>query len=180
MRVIKLKAGTVLHRGGGLTKKGVSLEKGTSNALGIQTYKKNKVWKIEDFESEKEVAKKEGDKDIDELSAILNSLDSKDVRTPLMTPTETPSAVKAFWSGVASGRKNREGNTPKYQTPSPNSSSVSSLPTGMSPTVQMMNRTPTDTRNTRVTRQSANARILFPHPQGTSLSLQDLEQLQRL
>jgi hypothetical protein len=208
-----LKAGTVLHRGGGLTKKGVSLEKGTSNALGIQTYKKHKVWKIEDFDTEKKVAKPEGaEKDDDENSSVTSidffALADELLKNPLtkeetkltaqlpknvvegssinriFSPTKTPlfqsqSPFKSF--NKFSSRLN---NAVDYRTPS--GDSIGSLSTGYSPTVQMLSRTPMY-MNTRVTRQSTNARVLFPETLSStpskrdslSLSLDDLATLQR-
>ena len=62
------KGGTVLPRGqGGLSKKGGGLEKGNQNILGIKTFKKNKIWKVEDFDSKKTVVnEKNGEEEKDE------------------------------------------------------------------------------------------------------------------
>ena len=50
--------GTVLPKGtGGLSKKGGGLDKGNENMLGIKTFKKNKIWKVEDFDTKDTVVK---------------------------------------------------------------------------------------------------------------------------
>ena len=61
------KGGTVLPRGqGGLSKKGGGLEKGNENMLGIKTYKKNKIWKVEDFDNKKTVVKEKNGEEEEE------------------------------------------------------------------------------------------------------------------
>ena len=72
------KGGTVLPRGqGGISKRGGGLEKGNQNILGIKTFKKNKIWKVEDFDNKKTVVKpKDGEEEDDEEGNGLSSFSS--------------------------------------------------------------------------------------------------------
>ena len=74
------KGGTVLPKGqGGLSKKGGGLEKGNENMLGIKTYKKNKIWKVEDFDNKKTVVKpKNGEEEDDEEDDEEDEEDEED------------------------------------------------------------------------------------------------------
>ena len=130
------KQGTVLPKGkGGLTKSGGGLEIGTSNHLGIKTFKSHKVWKLEDFEVEKKVVKTEGKSDSEDSEDETDVSDSEKVssqkpKTPVIRLTEMG---KHRYPAIASQQANQPVG-PNYKTPN-TKTLTGGLSTGQTPTV---------------------------------------------
>lgn len=131
------KQGTVLPKGkGGLSKSGGGLEIGTSNPLGIKTFKSHKVWKVEDFEVEKKVVKTEGKSDSEDSEDESLSDDSeKGSRQKPKTPVIRLTEMGKHRYPAVSLQQSNQPVGPSYKTPNTKTLTTGGLPTGMTPTV---------------------------------------------